>query len=66
MRIFKHPAFSRIETICDHDPADCDHEAKGWVPLLDDEQQKRFEEIELETELDVTPSPPRTKSNPSR
>lgn len=51
MRIFKHPAFDRIEAICNHDPDECDHIAKGWVPLLSNEQQERFDEIELEVEL---------------
>jgi hypothetical protein len=65
VRVFKHPAFPQITTTCEDDAVD-EHIAKGWVPLLDDEQQARFEEIELETELDAPPSPPRTKSNPSR
>lgn len=51
MRIFQHPSFPHIEAVCHHDPAECDHAAKGWVPLLSDEQQARFEEIELEVEL---------------
>lgn len=51
MRIFVHPSFSHIEDVCNHAPAECDHEAKGWIPLLTDEQQARFDEIELEVEL---------------
>lgn len=50
MRTFKHPAFEIYETVPD-DKVD-EHTAAGWVPVLDDEQMKRFDEIELEVELD--------------
>lgn len=51
MRIFTHPSFPHIEDVCNHADDECDHEAKGWLPLLSDEQQARFDEIELEVEL---------------
>jgi hypothetical protein len=49
MRTFKHPAFDIYMTV----PVDKTDEvmAAGWVPVLDEEQQARFEEIELEADL---------------
>lgn len=51
MRVFQHPSFPDITTHCTHADGECDHVAKGWISLLNDEQWARFEEIELETEL---------------
>jgi hypothetical protein len=51
VRIFRHPSFPDITTNCTHDEGECDHADKGWLPLLNDEQMKRFTELELETEL---------------
>lgn len=62
MRTFKHPAFD-IWTTVEDDKVD-EHIAAGWVPVLDDDQQARFEEIELETELAPTPEP--TPKTPHR
>lgn len=57
MRIFQHPSFPDITTNCTHAEGECDHADKGWLPLLNDEQMKRFEEIELGTELAPMPRP---------
>lgn len=61
MRVFRHPSFPQITTNCTHAEGECDHPAKGWLPLLDDEQWARFEEIELEAELapETRPKSPR-------
>lgn len=66
MRVYRHPVFEHITTNCTHPEDECDHPAKGWIPLLDDAQMKRFEEIELETELAPTARPKSPRSQARR
>ena len=46
-RIVKHPAFPDITRTVDVAEVD-DWRAQGWLPLLDDKQEERYQELEAE------------------
>lgn len=48
MRLFQHPAFEDITMTTNTAETEADAIAKGWVPVLNDEQLAHFDALETE------------------